>query len=381
MPRFNVINSVNVDPSPRLLQVSGMYDVEYTSKSTVKLSGELPIESIDWQIGVICGPSGCGKTTIARKVFGDALVDFWDWPRDQSIVDAFPADMSVKDVVMTLTAVGFSSPPAWARPFYVLSNGEQFRANLARTIACMKPLVVIDEFTSVIDRTVAKSCSYALQKAVRRTSKKVVLVSCHEDILEWLEADWVYEPAANSFSRRRLRRPNMDITLRRATTKEWELFRGHHYLTGNIHAASKKFVAEWEERPIGFSSWLFFPHPCRAACGWREHRTVILPDYQGLGLGNWLSETVASLFRSVSANVRSTTGHPAMIGHRFKSAKWTIVAKNSRNSHGSKKTDCNKHLRTTASSNRHTMSFRYVGEKNLDIATKLIPELIKDNRQ
>jgi ABC-type ATPase with predicted acetyltransferase domain len=87
--------------------------------------------------------------------------------------------------------VGLNSIPSWYKPYAVLSNGERFRADLARKI---EDGAVIDEFTSVVDRNVAKAASVALSKYIRKNNiKNVVLSTCHRDILEWLEPDWVID--------------------------------------------------------------------------------------------------------------------------------------------------------------------------------------------
>jgi len=53
---------------------------------------------------------------------------------------------------------------------------------------------VIDEFTSVVDRNVAKAASVALVRYIKKNNiKNVVLSTCHRDILEWLEPDWVID--------------------------------------------------------------------------------------------------------------------------------------------------------------------------------------------
>ncbi|MEV4573636.1 hypothetical protein AB0K16_10265 [Nonomuraea jabiensis] len=70
-------------------------------------------------------------------------------------MDDFPKSMSIKDIVGLPTAVGLSSPPAWLRPYKTLSNGEAFRASMARAVAEQDGLVVVDEFTSVVGRQVA----------------------------------------------------------------------------------------------------------------------------------------------------------------------------------------------------------------------------------
>ena len=55
--------------------------------------------------------------------------------------------------------------------------------------------ILIDEYTSVVDRDVAKAMSNAVQKYIRRTNKKIILASCHYDIMEWLQPDWIYSPS------------------------------------------------------------------------------------------------------------------------------------------------------------------------------------------
>ena len=106
------------------------------------------------------------------------------WPRDRAVVDAIKAP--VKGPARMLTAVGFGSPPAWLRPYHALSTGEQFRAKLARVLLELQEPVV-DEFTSVVDRQVAKFGSEAVAKEVRRRDGRFVALTCHFDVIEWLE--------------------------------------------------------------------------------------------------------------------------------------------------------------------------------------------------
>ena len=50
----------------------------------------------------------------------------------------------------------------------------------------------MDEFTSVVNRDVAKSMSHALQRYIRQKDLKIVIASCHFDIIEWLQPDYVF---------------------------------------------------------------------------------------------------------------------------------------------------------------------------------------------
>lgn len=75
----------------------------------------------------------------------------------------------------------------------MLSNGEKMRCDLARAILSDDELFVFDEFTSVVDRNVAKVGSFAMQKAIRKQkNKRMIAVTCHFDVEDWLLPDWVF---------------------------------------------------------------------------------------------------------------------------------------------------------------------------------------------
>jgi ABC-type molybdenum transport system ATPase subunit/photorepair protein PhrA len=315
--------TVDIERTPRVKQLEGIFDVPPSKRSEHEWRIDFTLDK-PWQIGLIVGPSGSGKTTLAHELFGDRIVSGWPWPKNQSIVDGFPAGMSIHDITALLSSVGFSSPPSWTKPFHVLSNGEQFRVTLARTLAEAPELAVVDEFTSVVDRTVAQIGSHALAKTVRAGNRRFVAVSCHYDIEEWLQPDWKYDTASGKFLWRSLRRrPEIQLSIRRCGPDLWPLFARHHYLNRNLHRAAKCFLGEVNGQPACFASVIHNPHKGKG--WWREHRTVCLPDFQGVGLGNALSEFVASLFVGTGKEFRSTTTHPAMIRHRRKSPLWELI--------------------------------------------------------
>ncbi len=319
--------------SPRVAQIRGIFDLPAEPVSRLAWDVNLPLEDRPWHLGLIVGPSGCGKSTIARKLFPQlAEVDGGGVPLQLApllargtVVDAFPETMSIKEVVALLSAVGFASPPAWLRPFHVLSTGQKFRVVLALLLATAPPAkpVVCDEFTSVVDRTVAQIGSAALAKTVRQRGQQFVAVTCHEDVEPWLGPDWVFRPADNTFTWRRLRRrPAITLDVVRAAASAWPLFAPHHYLNTGLAKSAVCFLASWQDRPVAFSAWLPFVGggpPAR-----REHRTVTLPDYQGAGIGNALSDFVASLWAGLGYRALSTTTHPAMIQARLRSPHWRM---------------------------------------------------------
>lgn len=169
------------------------FDIQNKEETVVKIPINFKeCKTFDWNIGVIYGGSGSGKTTLLKE-FGDLsqasfddkipLISNFDW-------------LEPKEAALLLSAMGLASVPTWLRPYQLLSNGEQYRASLAYKVAksTENDVILIDEFTSVVDRDVAKAMSNALQKYIRRNNKKIILASCHFDIMEWLLPDWTYSP-------------------------------------------------------------------------------------------------------------------------------------------------------------------------------------------
>ena len=324
MQSVTIVRESPIIKTARMLQLCGMFDLNDTAHSREEWVVNLNLPD-DWSVGLIVGPSGCGKSTVARTLWPEDMTPEWAWDEDKSIVDSFPRDMQIRDVAELLSSVGFSSPPSWLRPYRVLSTGEQFRVTMARTLAEMKELAVVDEFTSVIDRTVAKIGSAAIAKTVRRRKQRVIAVTCHEDVADWLQPDWTYRPDVNALARGCLQRPSINLEVRRVHSSAWAIFRKHHYLSAEINKAAACFVATWDDRPVAFASCLHFPHP-KCPNTKREHRTVCLPDFQGVGIGNALSDWLASLCTARGARYLSLTSHPSMIRARSKSKHWRCIA-------------------------------------------------------
>ena len=327
MPTAHVLRRSPIFTSFRVEQVRGMFDVPHKTEITHEWHVNLPLDEKPWLIGLIVGASGSGKTTIATEVFKDSYIhSAYTWDDTAALLDGFPKNLPTKAITEALSSVGLSSPPHWLKPFQHLSNGQKFRAELARLVLSGHKRAVYDEFTSIVDRDVAKICCATLAKTIRRKKEpQLVAVSCHFDIIDWLQPDWIFEVGSNRFEWRCIRRrPNINLKIYATDISAWKLFAGHHYLSADISNAAKCFVATWNDKPVAFTSYLHHPHSAIKNLK-REHRTVVLPDFQGVGIGNALSEFIGEHVTAQGYQFRSTTSHPAMIQHRLRSPKWVCV--------------------------------------------------------
>lgn len=309
-------NCVVVDEA--LKSVVDLFDYKFDGLNTFETPQfQAPRRDGSWNIGLIVGSSGSGKTSLLKEHYG--ITESPEWSSDLSIV----SQVDYKK----LCAVGLNSVPSWCNPFHVLSNGEQFRARLARMLT---DNVTIDEFTSVIDRVVAQNSCHSIQKYIRQQNiTGVVFASCHFDIIDWLQPDWIFNAQTGDLTSRGSLRPKPEIKLDIYECKYdcWKIFRKHHYLNTEINKSAKCFIGLLNDIPVAFSSCITFPSGTLKKA-WREHRTVVLPDYQGLGLGVRISDFTGQIMIDNGFRYFSKTSHPRMGEYRNNSPLWRATCKN-----------------------------------------------------
>lgn len=325
-PKITVNLTTAVQNSFRVQQIGGMFDVPIEEKMIKKIVIDSPPgKEEDWNIGLIVGPSGSGKSSVARMLYSSEIYQGFQWSSTKAIIDHFDRS-EIKRITEALTIVGFSSPPSWLKPYSVLSNGEKFRCDLAKALLDTEgDLVVFDEFTSVVDRTVAKICSAAVARGIKRNfiDKKFIAVTCHYDVADWLEPDWILDLATGDVARRSLRRPDIKLDIVRAPQSLWTLFAKHHYLSGSLATNARCFAALWEGFPVAFCALApLLGYKMRR----RISRVVVLPDYQGVGIGSALINSMGDLCRKEGYRLNITTSHPAMIRHCKRSLSWKTIS-------------------------------------------------------
>ena len=326
--RVEVRNRCSDFDSYRAERVKSLFNAE--TGCDFSLDADMPVEGRPWTIGVVVGPSGSGKTSIGRKVF-DGREAFYEpgWREDAPVVDCIAPDGEFNEVTAALAAVGLGDVPAWLRPYHVLSNGERFRADLARIVAEKPAQVVIDEFTSVVDRQIARIGALAFQKAWRRTKGKAVLLSCHYDVLDWVQPDWVYDTQRREFNWVSLQRPRIELEIRQTDGSYWPLFAPHHYLKLPRMVAAQYYVGVIDGEPVahlGIS-------PKLESKGMRASRLVIMPEWQGAGVGLRFLNAISELhlrgegkFGDRVKTMFFGTSHPGLCAALRRDPRWEQTA-------------------------------------------------------
>jgi ABC-type lipoprotein export system ATPase subunit/GNAT superfamily N-acetyltransferase len=304
-----------------LEEIRARYDIKDHVETPVTIP-DLPQDGIV----LIVGTSGSGKSTILRSL-GEHVqpkVEFYN-----TVIENFSTPERGEELLL---ACGLRSIPAWFRPPHTLSNGEHHRFEMAMSID--QSISTIDEFTSVVDRDTAKSLALSIRRYYnqRGTDSPLYIASCHRDIIEWLDPDWVYDTDLQKLDNRRLlhrlgRRPELILTIRSTGPQYWDMFKRHHYLDTTMSRSVHCYVGLIGDKPVAFHATIHSTNRDIHSY-WRGHRTVVLPEFQGMGIGTAFSDAIAQIYVDRGLRYFSKTAHPSFGEHRERSPLWRATSTN-----------------------------------------------------
>jgi len=330
MQDYHVKLECTASESFRCAMAANSLDIDVSKKLVHELNISADLKT-PWNVGLIIGASGSGKTTLAKHIFGDKCFEF-GIDESKTVLDQFPDNWSYEQCQNALNGIGLSQVPCWIKPIATLSNGQKSRAIAALQLASNSNLI-LDEWTSVVDRTVAKAMSHSLQKHARSNSKQVVAVSCHYDVADWLNPDWVIDCNKSAYIDRRLlwrnfeRPEKLQFDIRTIGRESWGYFSKYHYLSEKLPGGHVKFFGLFAgEDQIGFVCYAnYVPWKKGEKIKMHMNRIVIHPDYTGLGLGIKFIERTARVMHEEGAEVWSKFSSVPIARCFSKSPNWVLV--------------------------------------------------------
>jgi len=282
---------------------------------------------------VLCvGPSGSGKTSVLGRIEqqrpGGCMVHRVSFPAEAAIIDRVAPWATVYEAISILTTCGLGEPHLWVQRFSELSDGEKFRARLARAVTLhtrgvsSRPLLC-DEFCSNLHRRAAKAISFNLHKLVERQELVAVLACSNEDLIQDLQPHVVVR--LNGHGRcdvrerrvQRRGRPSFlkSLKIEAGNKHDYDEFAAMHYRkTDELGFVDKVFVIRDKAAgdALGIVVYAHGPLELRLrneATGGRFSRNasrlnrelrilrrlVVHPDVRGCGVGHYLVERTLPL--------------------------------------------------------------------------------------
>jgi GNAT superfamily N-acetyltransferase len=143
-----------------------------------------------------------------------------------------------------------------------------------------------------------------------------------------------YHTDKSKFLSTKFVKPKIDIKIIKGNRKLWDIFKKHHYLNDELPLSTRCFFAVWHDNIIGFSSSISLPgktpplYEGDIRKKWRECRTVLIPDFQGLGIGTRFSDAIADIHIDQGYRYFSKTSHMRMGLYRQQSPLWRPTSTN-----------------------------------------------------
>jgi len=325
----------DVSKSFRCKLAANSLDIDVEKKSVHHLKIENVRIPENWNVGLIVGASGSGKTTTVTQLFGESVFESV-LNEDLPIIEQLPKEFTYDQCASILSGIGLTSVPCWIRPVKTLSNGQKARAEAALLMCKDSEIVFIDEWTSVVDRTVAKAMSVCISKHARKQGKKIVLLSCHYDIIEWLSPDWLIDCNSQSFNLPASQdfffseREKLTFDIREIGRESWRYFSKYHYLSSELPGGKLYLYGLFHgENQIGFQCFAnYVPHSDkRKKIIFHFNRTVIHPDYAGLGLGiKLVNETTKMLLQKIDCRIMGKFSSIPIYKSMIKSNQWRFLS-------------------------------------------------------
>jgi ABC-type ATPase with predicted acetyltransferase domain len=368
MQTYHVKLQSDVSKSYRCQRAADSLDIDAKKKSIHELTINADLKT-EFSIGLIVGASGSGKTTLAKQMFGqncfNVVIDV-----DKPIIDQLPEKLNYDECAEMLSGIGLTSVPCWIRPVKTLSNGQRARAEAVLNMIASNEINVIDEWTSVVDRTVAKVMSYCVQKFARKNKKRLILLSCHYDVMEWLNPDWVIDCNKQEFVDRRLlqsreRKERLNFELREVGTNTWKYFSKYHYLSDRLPGGKIfTFGLFHKSDQIGFQCFAnYVPAQKGKTPIFHSNRTVIHPDYAGFGLGIKVINESSQIMKSRGYRVMAKFSSVPIYRSMIKNTAWRLLE--TKRQIGKMNHGGSMMRRTGYRENIKTFSFEFIGMNSM----------------
>jgi GNAT superfamily N-acetyltransferase len=137
----------------------------------------------------------------------------------------------------------------------------------------------------------------------------------------------------------------------------WPLFSRYHYLSHNLNKSAGQYVGFYNGKPIVFCSYIFFPN--NGFVTRKVHRLVVLPDYQGIGVGIKMLDLTAAIEGESHGRIGITTSLNGFAKSLMKNESWKLISAGHM-----AKNKYNKWAKASSSANRNTYSFKWIGGSN-----------------
>ena len=342
-----------IEISDRVVAVSDAFGIGVDQERTFTIFDNLELKYDDGDLIYVTGDSGSGKSTFL-KIFqqhelerGRKCVNFNDIQPSPDEVLVNSIGKNQFDAMRILGVVGLSEAFLMVRRYKELSDGQKYRYCLGKAIDQDADTYLVDEFGAKLDREMAKTLAFCIQKWARRNMKTFAIATTHRDLMEDFNADIIFDRRFGEQTTPSYYQPRsppkfslvQDMKIEKATQEDYNQLKRFHYLHGKP-PTSHKFKLTHHGRTIG----IILYGPSFLASRYRNQlfpeyknnpkkvneditritRVIVHPKYRGVGLAQ---ELIRLTLPMVNKRIVETIAAMAQYNPFFEKAGMKLVGK------------------------------------------------------
>ena len=187
---FDIRFQTRVERTPRVMEVAESFGIGLAAGEFV-VYDNLRLRVDRGDVVYITGQSGSGKSLLLKRL-AETLESEGEKVGRLDVMDLEDAPLieqigrTTTEGLTILAQAGISDAYLYLRTPDQLSDGQRYRARLAKLIETGAQVWVADEFGAVLDRPTAKAVAHNVSRAARKIGATLIVATTHEDLVEEL---------------------------------------------------------------------------------------------------------------------------------------------------------------------------------------------------
>ena len=182
---INIAYETATEATPRTIAIAEAFGLGLDQQQKFVIYDDVELKISEKDIVYITGDSGSGKSILLKAIkqdLGEKAIDMAEIKPEPEKPLIETIGKNLNEGLELLSKAGLNDAFLFIRRFRELSDGQKYRYRIAKLVESGKQWWIADEFCSTLDRDMAKTVAFNVQKLARQMGKAVIVATTHTDL-------------------------------------------------------------------------------------------------------------------------------------------------------------------------------------------------------